>query len=292
MTPRNTAPVLITGCSSGIGRAIAERLGANGWNVFASARRPDSIADLATKGCKLVSLDVTDSASIESAVASIEASDGAVGALINNAGYGLHGAIETTPIYDARKQFDTNFFGLAELTNRVLPQMRAAGRGLILNMSSMGGRFTFPGGGYYHASKHALEAYSDALRYELRPFGIHVVVVEPGLIKTNFGGVAVGSVSHAPDADDPYSTYNQGVMNLIDNAYSGLMGKAAASPSYVARTIERILSARRPGTRYVTPFATRGMMVLRRILPDRGWDTVMRRAYPQPGPQPSETEGP
>jgi NAD(P)-dependent dehydrogenase (short-subunit alcohol dehydrogenase family) len=283
-----TAPVLITGTSSGIGRAIAERLGSKGWNVYASARRPDSIADLEAKGCKTLALDVTDPASIDSAVASIEAESGALGALINNAGYGLHGAIETTPIEDARKQFETNFFGLAELTNRVLPQMRAAGRGRIVNMSSMGGRFTFPGGGYYHASKHALEAYSDALRYELRPFGIDVVIVEPGLIKTKFGDVAVGSVSHAPDPDDPYSVYNQGVMNLIDNAYNGLMGKAGATPEYVARTVERILATKRPGTRYVTPFPTRGMILLRRVLPDRGWDTVLRRAYPQPDPESRE----
>ncbi|MEA2435168.1 MAG: hypothetical protein QOG54_2625 [Actinomycetota bacterium] len=284
------APILITGTSSGIGRAIAERLGSKGWNVYASARKLGSIGELKGKGCKLVALDVTDSDSIESAVASIESSDGAIGALVNNAGYGLHGAVETTPIDEARKQFDTNFFGLAELTNRVLPKMREAGRGRIVNMSSMGGRFTFPGGGYYHASKHALEAYSDALRYELRPFGIDVVIVEPGLIKTKFGDVAVNSVNHDPDPSDPYSLYNQGVMKLIDGAYNGLMGKAGASPAYVARTIERILTTNHPGTRYVTPFATRGMMVLRRVLPDRGWDSVMRRAYPQPAPPSSGAE--
>src|SRR5687768_15581696 len=154
-------PVLITGCSTGIGRATAERLAARGWTVYASARRPETIADLT--GCRQLQLDVTDETSMKAAVKAILDEHPAIGALVNNAGYGIHGAFETIEVEEARRQFETNFFGLARLSQLVLPSMREAGAGRIVNVSSMGGKITFPGGGYYHASKHAVEALSDAL---------------------------------------------------------------------------------------------------------------------------------
>ena len=271
--------VLITGCSSGIGRATAERLASEGWPVYATARRPESIAELEGRGCTTLALDVTDEASMTAAVGRIEAEHGAVGALVNNAGYGLHGAVESIDLDDARRQFETNLFGLARLTQLVLPGMRSQGWGRVVNMSSMGGKLTFPGGGFYHASKHGLEALSDALRFEVRPFGIAVVVIEPGLIKTGFGTSAVETVDAA---DEVYGAFNAGVMRKIDSAYGGTMSKVAAAPDAVARVISKALTARRPRTRYVVTSGARALLVTRRVLPDRVFDAILRRQYPQP----------
>src|SRR2546421_4433426 len=158
--------VLITGCSSGIGWATAERLADRGWTVYATARRPESIAGLAERGCRTLALDVTDEESMRTAVTTVEANEGAVGALVNNAGYSQSGAVETVPLDDVRRQFETNVFGLVRMCQLVLPGMRRQGHGRIVNVSSMGGRMTFPGGGFYHATKHAVAAISDALRFE------------------------------------------------------------------------------------------------------------------------------
>src|SRR5947209_10319616 len=185
--------VLITGCSTGIGRATAERLARSGRTVYATARRLDSIADLEREGCRTLALDVTDEQSMRAAVAAVEEAEGAVGALVNNAGYSQSGAVEDVPMEQVRRQFETNVFGLIRMCQLVLPGMRRRGSGRIVNLSSMGGKLVFPGGGVYHATKHAVEAISDALRFEVRGFGIGVSIVEPGLIKTEFGHAAVSS---------------------------------------------------------------------------------------------------
>ena len=179
-----TRSVLITGCSTGIGRATAARLAAGGRTVYATARRPETLAELEAAGCRTLALDVTDEASMQAAVDAVE---GGVGVLINNAGYSQSGALETLPMESVRRQFETNVFGLLRMCQLVLPGMRAAGEGTIVNVSSMGGRLTFPGGGAYHATKYAVEAMSDALRMEVGRFGIDVICVEPGLIRTEFG---------------------------------------------------------------------------------------------------------
>ncbi len=186
--------VLITGCSSGIGRATAEHLASAGWTVYATARRPESIEDLAERGCRTLALDVTDEDSMRAAVAAVEEAEGAVGVLVNNAGYSQSGAVETLSLERLRAQFETNVFGLVRMCQLVLRGMRRQGWGRIVNVSSMGGRLTFPGGGAYHATKHAVEALSDALRFEVRGFGVDVVVIEPGLITTRFGETAAGSI--------------------------------------------------------------------------------------------------
>jgi NADP-dependent 3-hydroxy acid dehydrogenase YdfG len=155
--------VLITGCSSGIGRATAEHLAAEGWKVYASARRPETIADLAAKGCETLALDVCDEQSMSAAVEKVAQAEGAVGVLVNNAGYSQSGAVETVPIDQVRYQFETNVFGLLRMCQLVLPGMRDQRWGKIVNIGSMGGRLTFPGGGIYHATKYAIEALSDAL---------------------------------------------------------------------------------------------------------------------------------
>ncbi len=254
--------VLVTGCSSGIGRASAERLAQAGWTVYATARRLDSVADLT--GCRLLELDVTDDASMLAAVAQIEQEEGAVGVLVNNAGYSLSGAVESVALDDARRQFETNVFGLARLTQLVLPGMRDQGWGRIVNVSSMGGKLTFPGGGWYHASKHAVESLSDALRFEVAGFGIDVVVVEPGLIRTAFAETAVGGI---PVGEEPYGRFNAAVGATTAGAYEGGFGRRlGGGPEAVAAAIERAVSAKRPRTRYrVTPSATL-FLTLRRLL--------------------------
>ncbi|MBW2294708.1 MAG: SDR family NAD(P)-dependent oxidoreductase, partial [Deltaproteobacteria bacterium] len=182
---------LITGCSTGIGRATAIQLASAGFPVYATARHPDTIADLAEHGCHPLQLDVTDESSMRKAVEFIEAEHGSVGVLVNNAGYGLEGPVEELSVDEMRLEFETNLFGPTRLTQLVLPAMRNQGWGKIVNLSSLAGIITIPGGGAYHASKHALEALSDALRFELQGFGIDVIVVEPGAIKTRWVETAV-----------------------------------------------------------------------------------------------------
>jgi NAD(P)-dependent dehydrogenase (short-subunit alcohol dehydrogenase family) len=277
--------VLVTGCSSGIGRATAERLAGRGWTVYATARRPEKIADLEQCGCRLLQLDVTDEESMRSAVSAIEADEGAVGVLINNAGYSQSGAIETVGIDDVRRQFETNVFGLVRLTQLALPKMRAQRWGKIVNVSSMGGNFTFPGGGIYHASKYALEAVSDALRFEVRAFGVDVVVIQPGVIRTGFGDAAVASIEgHTAAGTGPYGSFNDHVAEATHDAYEkGPLSKLGGGPEDVAKTIERAISARRPKIRYrVTPSAH--MLVTQRaVMTDGMWDAFLRTQFPQPG---------
>ena len=281
--------VLITGCSSGIGHATASHLAAKGWNVYATARRPEQIADLEAAGCTTMALDVTDESSMAAAVGAVEAEHGAIGALINNAGYSQSGAVESLPIERIRAQFETNVFGLLRMCQLALPAMRAKGRGRIVNLSSMGGKLTFPGGGAYHASKYALEAFSDALRFEVRGFGIAVVLVEPGLITTNFGDTAAGSLSdagakeEATAAGDPYGEFNAKVGAATVGAYEGGLARLGAGPEAVAKVIERALVARRPRARYTVTASAKLAIGQRRLLPDRAWDAIMRSQFPSPG---------
>ena len=270
--------VLVTGCSSGIGRATAERLARAGWTVYASARRLESVEGL--EGCRPLRLDVTDDDSMRAAVEAIEREHGAVGVLVSNAGYSQSGAVESVPIEAARRQLETNVLGLARLTQLVLPGMRRQGWGRIVNVSSMGGKLTFPGGGWYHASKHAVEALSDALRFELAGFGIDVVVIEPGLIRTGFADAAVGSI--AVDPDDPYARFNQAVGAATAGAYDGLARVLGGGPDTVARTIERALAARRPRPRYRVTASARIFLTVRKLVPDRAWDALVGRSYPRP----------
>ena len=283
MAIEKSKPVLITGCSTGIGRATAELLAGDGWNVYASARRPESIEDLKASGARTLALDVNDEASMASAVAEVEGDGGSIGALVNNAGYSQSGAIETIPMDSVRKQFETNVFGLMRMCQLVLPGMRRAGFGRIVNLSSMGGKLTFPGGGVYHATKHAVEALSDALRFEVAGFGVDVVVIEPGLIKTAFGDTAVGSIDETRP-EGPYAKFNDDVAKATAGAYDGPFSKLGGGPETVAAKIERALSARRPSTRYkVTPSASM-IMGMRHAMTDRMWDRFVSSQYPQPKP--------
>jgi len=275
--------VLITGCSSGIGRATAERLAQGDWPVYATARRLDSIADLEEKGCRLLALDVCDEQSMAAAVTAVETEHGAVGVLVNNAGYSQSGAVESVPMDQVRRQFETNVFGLLRLTQLVLPGMRRQRWGRVVNLSSMGGRLTFPGGGIYHASKHAVEALGDALRFEVRGFGIDVVTIEPGLIRTEFGETAVGSLAAPQSNGGPYGEFNAAVGKATAEAYdSGPLSKLGAGPDAVARTIERAIKSRRPRARYRVTASAKLLLTQRRMMPDRAWDAFLRSQFPQP----------
>jgi short-subunit dehydrogenase len=278
---KRTESVLITGCSSGIGHETARHLAANGHRVFATARRPEAIEDLREAGCETLACDVTDEASMQACVSAVEDARG-VGALVNNAGYSQSGAVETVPIESVRSQFETNVFGLMRMCQLVLPGMRERGAGRIVNISSMGGKLTFPGGGVYHATKHAVEALSDALRFEVAGFGIQVVVLEPGLIKTSFADAAVGSIA-ANEPEGPYADFNRKIGEATAGAYEGGLARLGGGPDTVARKVEKAITARRPRTRYkVTPSASLSM-ASRRLMTDRMWDRFVGTQMPRPG---------
>jgi NAD(P)-dependent dehydrogenase (short-subunit alcohol dehydrogenase family) len=280
---RTSRVVLITGCSSGIGWATAELLMERGWTVYATARNIEAIAPLEARGCKLLALDVTNEGSMWRAVEEVERAEGAVGVLINNAGYSQSGAVENVPMEKVRRQFETNVFGLVRMCQLVLPGMCRRGFGKIVNLSSMGGRLTFPGGGFYHATKHAVEAISDALRFEVRGFGIEVVVIEPGLIRTGFAETAVGSMGQ-DGTSGPYSGFDAAVARTTREGYeSGPLARLGGGPEAVAEAIERALSVERPRSRYTVTLSAMLLIWARRLLPDRAWDGLLRYWFPRPG---------
>ncbi len=288
-------PVLITGCSSGIGRAAAISLYNAGFPVYATARNADTLTDLAGRGIHTLALDVTDETSMTRAVAAVEDNAGWIGVLINNAGYGLYGPVEQQPMAEIRRQFETNVFGPVRLIQLVLPGMRGRGRGRILNVSSMGGRATLPGGAFYHASKYAVEAISDALRMEVAQFGIDVVLIEPGPVNTPWNDVAAASLSTAVpgagdagpgaagDGDDPYAAYKAAVAASFVTAHNGPLARLGSTADGVARVITHAVTARRPRTRYLINPVARSVVTLNRLLPGRAYDAVLRRQYKLPG---------
>ena len=276
--------VLITGCSSGIGAATAAHLVGRGWNVYATARRPETLSELEAKGCKTLACDVTDEASCQAAVDAVVASEGAVGVLINNAGFSQSGAVESIPAERVRAQFETNVFGLLAMCRAALPAMRAQRWGKVVNISSMGGEFVFPGGGLYHATKYAIEALSDAMRFELAGFGIDVIVIQPGLIRSDFSSRALAEIDAVAADAGPYAAFNAGVAKSSKEVYErGVFSKLGGPPEAVAEVIEKALSARRPKPRYTVTPSARVLMTLHTLARDRGWDRIMKGSFPQPG---------
>ena len=273
-------PVLISGCSSGIGAATAEALVRDGHTVYATARKTETLKDLEALGCHPLAMDVTSETSMIAAVRTVEEEHGRVGTLINNAGYGEYGPIEDADLERVRTMFETNVFGLARLTQLVLPAMRRSRAGRIVNIGSMGGRITFPVGGFYHATKYAVEAISDALRVEVKPFGIDVVLVEPGLVRTNFEAkvsesVELGTPSHGADTAyrDLLAANDKRTTSVYANDFM------ATGPESVAAVIVKAVDSLRPRARYVVTPAAKVMINLRRIGGDRIWDAAMRKQY-------------
>ncbi|UED86507.1 SDR family NAD(P)-dependent oxidoreductase [Streptomyces profundus] len=288
---------LVTGCSSGIGRATALALHRAGHRVYATARRPEDLAELTALGPRPLALDVTDEPTMVAAVDEVVRRHGAVTTLVNCAGYGLSGTVEEERLDAVRDQFETNVFGLARLTQLVLPGMRAQGHGTVINMSSIFGRYAVPGGGFYHASKHALEALSDALRLEVAPFGIRVVLVEPGPVRTRFGARYVAGLhpaaggspdpgSHPPGENGPYGDFRRRSAAYYEAVFHGgrrsLAGSLVVSPEDVARVVLRAARARRPRARYRVGLLARTTVGMRRVLPDRAFDVFVRRQFPVP----------
>ncbi|MFE2916042.1 SDR family NAD(P)-dependent oxidoreductase [Kitasatospora indigofera] len=273
--------VLITGCSTGMGRRTALALHRLGHQVYATARRPETLADLAAEGLATLALDVTDEASMAAAVARVEAERGAVDILVNNAAYGLHLPVELASPEEVRRQFDTNVFGLVRMTQLVLPGMRRAGSGRIVNISSMGGRFSPPGGAFYHASKHAVEAISDSLRLEVAPFGVKVVVVQPGPTITDFAGTAVDTMrgGAAFDEQDPYGRFRAELADMYANRTFNRRNGAVPAEA-ATKVIVRAATTARPRPRYAIGALARATMGARRLLPDVAFDAVMRLNFP------------
>lgn len=270
-TPDTRKTALVTGASSGIGKAIAERLIADGYAVYVAARRVEQMRDLEARGAVALAMDITREADVSAAVERITAERGAVDVLINNAGFGLYGAVEDVALDDARYQFEVNLFGLARLTRAVLPAMRAKGAGTIVNISSMGGRIYTPLGAWYHATKHALEGWSDCLRLELAPFGIDVVIIEPGIIQTGFGDVLSGPML-AYSGDGPYGDFAHKIADATAASYAEGGG---SPPSLIADVVARALRAKRPKTRYVAGKLARPLLMMRRLFGDRVFDRAI-----------------
>lgn len=269
-----TRVALVTGASSGIGESTARKLASLGFTVYGAARRIDRLADLAPDGIRPLAMDVTDEQSMKDGIATIIADSGRIDVLVNNAGYGSYGAIEDVPIDEGRRQFDVNVFGAMALTQLALPHMRAQKSGTIVNITSMGGKLHTPLGGWYHGTKFALEALSDCLRIELAPFGIDVVVIEPGGIATEWGGIAADNL----DAASATSAYKMQADAVASSLRSEANAKRNSPPSVISDAIGRAVSARSPRTRYAVGFGAKPLIAARRALSDRQYDALISRA--------------
>jgi NAD(P)-dependent dehydrogenase (short-subunit alcohol dehydrogenase family) len=263
----------VTGASAGIGEATAHALLGAGYRVFVGARRLDRMAALAAAGATLLKLDLTDDASIVDAVEAIKNATGRIDVLVNNAGYGSYGALEDVPLVEARRQFEVNVFGLARLCQLVLPTMRAQKSGKIVNVTSIGGKIWEPMGAWYHATKFAVEGLSDCLRVEVARFGVDVIVIEPGAIRTEWAGIAREGLLQTSGS----SAYGKIAQNHARMLATAETSSLASPPDVVARTIVRAVTARRPKTRYATGGGARTILFLRKILSDRLFDRLIWR---------------
>ena len=261
--------VLVTGASAGIGKSIVRKLLSDGWRVYGAARRVEKMSDIQSEGAKTLSLDVTDDESMKKAVQALISSEGRIDALVNNAGYGSYGAVEDVPISEARHQFEVNVFGLARLSQLVLPTMREQRSGTIVNISSVGGRIWSPVGGWYYATKHAVEVLSDAMRLETRPFGIRVVVVQPGLIKSEWSGIAADHLMENSQGS-AYLAIVEPMAKTLRHppSYTG-------SPDVIANLVSKAVNSPNPRRRYSAPLHAKVFLFLHWLLPEWMWERVI-----------------
>ncbi|HEX5203333.1 oxidoreductase [Paractinoplanes rhizophilus] len=264
---------IVTGASAGIGAATSRLLHERGFHVYAVARRLERMSPLAALGIDTVRADVTDEAARAALVDRVAARSGRIDVLVNNAGYGSFGALEDVPLDEARRQFEVNVFAAARLCQLVLPHLRAQGSGRIINVTSVGARMYQPLAGWYHATKYALEGLSDCLRLELRPLGIHVVMIEPGGIATEFPGVA-GERLLETSGHGAYADYARRYAATLTSQAKGI-----SSPSVVARAIARAATARRPRARYPVGRGAKAALAARWLLPDRAYDRVLTGVF-------------
>jgi NAD(P)-dependent dehydrogenase (short-subunit alcohol dehydrogenase family) len=274
MTTTNIQKVaLVTGASSGMGHAFALELADAGFLVYSVARRVDRMGDLREHGIRTLAMDITDGASATTGVERILAETGRIDVLVNNAGYGSYGAVEDVPLEEARRQFDVNVFGAARLIQLVLPSMRSRHSGTIINITSMGGKIYTPFGAWYHATKFAMESFSDCLRLEVKRFGINVVIVEPGAIRTEWSGIAADHLAET-SANGPYALP---AGKIARSFRSDTAAKQFSPPEVVARTVLKAATARRPRTRYAIGFGAKPLIFTRRLLSDRAYDSLISR---------------
>ncbi|MEM9294019.1 MAG: oxidoreductase [Acidobacteriota bacterium] len=261
----------VTGASSGIGKATAKQLLKDGYAVYVAARRVEKMRDLEELGATALAMDITVEEQVVAAVERIQQERGGVDVLVNNAGFGMYGAMEDTSIDDARYQFEVNIFGLARLTQLVLPAMRERGAGKIVNISSIGGKIYTPLGSWYHATKHALEGWSDCLRLEVAPFGIDVIIIEPGLIKTEFGDVMMDPMLER-SGSTAYGPIAQRLAKAVKESYEGNSG---SPPEVISRLISKALKVRRPRTRYAAGQLAKPLLFIRKWTGDRTFDKAV-----------------
>ena len=261
---------LVTGASSGIGKATALQLIKDGYVVYGAARRVEKMKDIIAAGGKAVGMDVTNYEQVAQEIHSIIQKEGQIDILVNNAGYAVYGPVEEVTAEQAKRQFDVNLFGLAEVTKAVLPTMREQKSGIILNISSVGGKIYTPLGAWYHATKHALEGWSDSLRLELAQFGINVVIIEPGAIKTEFDSAMDQQFGETENS--PYGPLKITMEKVMHNAYKP---GNYSEPSVIAKTISSAVKAKRPKTRYAAGKMAKQTLIGRKWLSDRGFDKMI-----------------
>ena len=269
---KNNKVILLTGASSGIGYDTAVAPAQQGHKVYAAARRVERMEPLRQYGIVPLKMDVTDEASMKEGVKTLLDAEGRIDVLINNAGYGYFGAVENVPMDDARNQLEVNVFGLARLCQLVLPTMRAQHSGRIINTASVAGRSVFYYGGWYHVSKYAVESLSDAMRMELKPFGIDVVIIEPGAIKTNWGIIAADHLIESSKG----TAYEQTGTMMANNLRNMYLSNTISDPAVVRKAIVRAVNARRPCTRYRIGRMANAIVFFHWLLPTRWWDAFLR----------------
>ena len=262
---------LVTGASSGIGKSTVTQLLNDGYIVYGAARRLEKMTDLKAAGAHILSMDVTDDKSMVDGINTIIAQQGQLDILVNNAGYGSYGAVEDVPIEEAKRQFEVNIFGVARLTQLVLPYMRANHFGKIVNISSIGGKIYTPLGAWYHGTKHALECFSDCLRLETKSFGIDVIIIEPGAIKTEWGDIALDNMRQT-SGKGAYKSVVSGTIKMFQNSYKK---GSSSSPDVIATAISKALKAKKPKTRYATGANAKPIIFLRWLLSDKIFDRVI-----------------
>ncbi len=263
--------VLITGASSGIGKATALRLLQDGHIVYGAARRVKKMQDIEMIGGHAIEMDITKEEDIKNTVDIIIEKEGRIDVLFNNAGYGLYGPVEEVFMDDVRNQFEVNLFGLARLTQLVLPHMRAQGNGTIINTSSVGGKVYSPLGAWYYATKHALEGWSDTLRLEVKEFGVDVVIIEPGLIKTEFGDVMSAQLKKL----DKKSAYKESIETMISLGEKSFADGSGSDPEVIVNLVLRAIKAKNPQTRYVAGKFSHLVLFMRHVLSDKMFDRLM-----------------
>lgn len=267
----NKKIIIVTGASSGIGKATVNRLLLRGYHVIAAARRVQEMEDLKNAGADVIYLDVTVEQSILELINTVYEKFGRIDVLVNNAGFGLYGAVADVSLNEAKRQFDVNLFGLAKITQQVLPIMQKQQSGKIINISSIGGKIYMPLGAWYHASKHAVEGFSDCLRAETKGFGIKVVIIEPGLIMSEWSSIASGHVSEI-SGSGPYQNQAEGFNKMLNSLYTK---NKASNPDVIAKTIEKAIMSKNPKTRYVAGKMAHLLLFTRKMLSDKAFDTLL-----------------